>query len=63
MDLIQSGKYQPRRAFEPESLRELADSIIAQGLMQPIVVRPMSPIKNTKLLPVNDAGGPRSWLA
>jgi ParB family chromosome partitioning protein len=42
VDLIQSGKYQPRREIEPESLRELADSIITQGLMQPIVVRPIS---------------------
>ena len=42
VDLIQSGKYQPRREIEPESLRELADSIIAQGLMQPIVVRRIS---------------------
>jgi ParB family chromosome partitioning protein len=42
VDLIQRGKYQPRRDMEPESLRELADSIIAQGVMQPIVVRPIS---------------------
>jgi ParB family chromosome partitioning protein len=42
VDLIQRGKYQPRRDMEPESLRELADSIIAQGVMQPIVVRPVS---------------------
>jgi ParB family chromosome partitioning protein len=41
VDLIQRGKYQPRRDIEPESLRELADSIIAQGVMQPIVVRPI----------------------
>jgi ParB family chromosome partitioning protein len=42
VDLIQRGQYQPRRDMEPESLRELADSIIAQGVMQPIVVRPVS---------------------
>ena len=42
VDLIQRGKYQPRRDIEPESLRELADSIVAQGVMQPIVVRPIS---------------------
>ena len=40
--LIQRGKYQPRRDIEPESLQELADSIKAQGVMQPIVVRPVS---------------------
>jgi ParB family chromosome partitioning protein len=42
VDLIQRGKYQPRRDMEPESLRELADSILAQGVIQPIVVRPIS---------------------
>ncbi|MDH5172884.1 MAG: ParB/RepB/Spo0J family partition protein [Gammaproteobacteria bacterium] len=42
VDLIQRGKYQPRRDIDPESLQELADSIKAQGVMQPIVVRPIS---------------------
>ena len=42
VDLIQRGKYQPRGDMDPESLKELADSIVAQGVMQPIVVRPIS---------------------
>ena len=42
VDLIQRGKYQPRREIEPEALQELADSIKAQGVMQPIIVRPLS---------------------
>ncbi|MEM9254451.1 MAG: ParB/RepB/Spo0J family partition protein [Pseudomonadota bacterium] len=42
VDLIQRGKYQPRKDIELESLQELADSIRAQGVMQPIVVRPIS---------------------
>ncbi|MEM6582804.1 MAG: ParB/RepB/Spo0J family partition protein [Pseudomonadota bacterium] len=42
VDLIQRGKYQPRRDIDPERLQELADSIQAQGVMQPIVVRPIS---------------------
>ncbi|WP_110669689.1 ParB/RepB/Spo0J family partition protein [Salinicola halophilus] len=33
------GKYQPRRDIQPEALEQLADSIRAQGVMQPIVVR------------------------
>ena len=33
------GKYQPRTQMDAESLQELADSIRAQGLMQPILVR------------------------
>lgn len=42
VDLIQRGKYQPRRDIDPDALQELADSITAQGVMQPIVVRPVS---------------------
>jgi len=41
VDMIQRGKYQPRRDMDPESLQELANSIAAQGVMQPIVIRPM----------------------
>jgi len=38
---IQRGRYQPRRDLEPQALEELASSIRAQGVMQPIVVRPI----------------------
>jgi ParB family chromosome partitioning protein len=41
LDLLQRGKYQPRVDMRPESLQELADSIRAQGIVQPIVVRPL----------------------
>lgn len=41
VDLIQPGKYQPRMHMHAESLQDLADSIKAQGLVQPIVVRPI----------------------
>ena len=41
VDLIQPGKYQPRMHMNAESLQDLADSIKAQGLVQPIVVRPV----------------------
>ncbi len=41
VDLMQRGKYQPRRDMHAESLQDLADSIRAQGLVQPIVVRPI----------------------
>ncbi|MGB5562907.1 MAG: ParB/RepB/Spo0J family partition protein [Sedimenticolaceae bacterium] len=40
VDLIKRGRYQPRRNFDEDRLRELADSISAQGMVQPIVVRP-----------------------
>jgi ParB family chromosome partitioning protein len=39
VDHIRPGKYQPRQAMDPERLQELAASIKAQGLIQPIVVR------------------------
>lgn len=39
VDLIQRGVYQPRVHFNEEALQELADSITAQGVVQPIVVR------------------------
>jgi ParB family chromosome partitioning protein len=42
LDIIQPGKYQPRVDMSQESLDELTDSIKAQGLVQPIVVRPVS---------------------
>ena len=41
VELIQRGKYQPRRDMHTEALEELAESIKAQGVMQPIVVRPI----------------------
>ena len=41
LDLIQRGKYQPRRDMDPQALEELAHSIRVQGVMQPIVVRPI----------------------
>lgn len=42
LDDIQRGRYQPRRDLEPQALEELANSIRAQGVMQPIVVRPVA---------------------
>ena len=38
---IQAGKYQPRRRWDEAALEELAASIRAQGLIQPVVVRPI----------------------
>lgn len=57
VDLVQRGKYQPRRDIDPESLAELADSIRAQGVMQPIIVRPISDRKYEII------AGERRWRA
>ncbi len=57
VDLIQRGRYQPRRNFDEDKLRELADSITAQGLVQPIVVRPIGEKKYEII------AGERRWRA
>jgi ParB family chromosome partitioning protein len=41
VDQICRGRYQPRREMDNETLEELANSIRAQGVMQPIVIRPV----------------------
>ena len=38
-ELLQPGRFQPRRHFDQESLDALADSVRAQGILQPILVR------------------------
>lgn len=42
VDLIQQGKYQPRREMDKDALNDLADSIKSQGILQPLIVRPLS---------------------
>ncbi|MEI8399644.1 MAG: ParB/RepB/Spo0J family partition protein [Alcaligenaceae bacterium] len=42
---LQAGKYQPRTRMDEGALAELADSIRAQGIMQPILVRPLNSLK------------------
>lgn len=54
---IQAGKYQPRRHWNDEALDELAASIKAQGLIQPVVVRELG--KNRYEL----IAGERRWRA
>lgn len=43
VDVLQRGKYQPRRDMNAEKLQELANSIAMQGIVQPIVVRSVMP--------------------
>ena len=58
IDLLVRGKYQPRQHFDPEKLRELADSIKSTGgLLQPIVVRPLADNK------YEIVAGERRWRA
>lgn len=41
VDQIQRGKYQPRREMDPQALEDLATSIRSQGIIQPLIVRPV----------------------
>jgi ParB family chromosome partitioning protein len=58
LDQIQPGQYQPRTGMDPDRLQELADSIKAQGVVQPIVVRRLGSGKGYELI-----AGERRWRA
>lgn len=58
VDLLQRSAYQPRRNFDQDALRELADSIRAQGIVQPVVVRPLTDSGKYEII-----AGERRWRA
>ena len=58
IDLLQAGKYQPRTDMNAESLEELASSIRAQGVLQPIVVRELDGSGRYEII-----AGERRWRA
>ena len=55
--LLRPGRFQPRTRMDPQSIAELADSIKAQGVIQPILVRP---VENGKFEII---AGERRWRA
>ena len=57
IEFLQRGKYQPRKDMDPEKLKELSDSIAAQGIIQPIVVRKIADEKYEII------AGERRWRA
>lgn len=57
IEFLQRGKYQPRRDIDPEKLKELTDSILAQGIIQPIIVRKIGDDKYEII------AGERRWRA
>jgi ParB family transcriptional regulator, chromosome partitioning protein len=63
LDLLQRGRYQPRMDMRPETLTELADSIKAQGVVQPIVVRPLEAPVNGESQRYEIIAGERRWRA
>ena len=42
VECLERGRYQPRRHMDPTALQELADSVASQGVVQPLVVRPLA---------------------
>src|ERR1700749_1229823 len=63
VDLLQRGKYQPRVDMRTESLSELADSIKSQGLVQPILVRPIGERAPGESQRYEIIAGERRWRA
>lgn len=61
VDLIQRGKYQPRVDMHADTLQELADSIRAQGVVQPIVVRSIGSKGDQRRYEI--IAGERRWRA
>ena len=61
VDRIERGRYQPRSDFNSEALQELADSIKAQGVVQPIVVRSIGRTADTDRYEI--IAGERRWRA
>ncbi len=57
VEQLQRGRYQPREDMDPQRLEELAASIRAQGVVQPIVVRPIGPDRYEII------AGERRWRA
>ena len=58
VDLIQQGQFQPRTVFNEEALQDLANSIKAQGVVQPILVRPNGTGDKYEII-----AGERRWRA
>lgn len=63
LDLLQRGKYQPRVDMRTETLSELADSIKSQGLVQPILVRPLGARVPGESQRYEIIAGERRWRA
>jgi ParB family transcriptional regulator, chromosome partitioning protein len=63
LDLLQRGRYQPRIDMRPETLQDLADSIKAQGVVQPIVVRPLDVPEPGESQRYEIIAGERRWRA
>jgi ParB family transcriptional regulator, chromosome partitioning protein len=61
IDQLQPGKYQPRTRMDQDALKELAESIKTQGVIQPILVRPVEPNAGGNKYEI--IAGERRWRA
>ena len=61
LELLQRGQYQPRVDMRQDSLEDLASSIRAQGVVQPIVARPIANTGGTQRYEI--VAGERRWRA
>ena len=61
VDAIRPGKYQPRTRMDEQALNELAASIKSQGLMQPLLVRPVGRVQGREQFEL--IAGERRWRA
>ncbi|HUN68185.1 MAG TPA: ParB/RepB/Spo0J family partition protein [Burkholderiales bacterium] len=61
VDAIRPGKYQPRTRMNEQALNELAASIKSQGLMQPLLVRPVGRVQGREQFEL--IAGERRWRA
>ncbi len=58
VDQLEPGSYQPRREFDEDALKELADSIAVHGVLQPLIVRPKAGFYTYEII-----AGERRWRA
>jgi len=58
VDIVTRGRYQPRMEMDTEALEDLANSIKSQGVVQPIVVRPLKGTETYEII-----AGERRWRA
>ena len=63
VDLLRRGIFQPRQDMRQDALEDLADSIRAQGLVQPIVVRPLPEKDPSGAQQYEIVAGERRWRA
>jgi ParB family chromosome partitioning protein len=63
VDRLQAGRYQPRHHLREESLAELADSIRAQGVLQPLIVRVLEGAREEHAEIYEIVAGERRWRA